>query len=193
MTVRLTSLFPPGAEVTRLVEHQLAAPHDVGLALGAASATPAPQHGADAFDQQTLRERLGDVVVGAHAQAQHLVQFVVLGGEEDHRHVAVLPQPAEQLQPVHARHLDVENGKVDRLSRQAGERFGAVGVGEHAESLRFQSHRDRGEDIAIVVDESDGFRQRFSFRSGAARSDPGDRPAPRQLVRHRLQISYQPI
>jgi hypothetical protein len=45
------------------------------------------QERADAFHQQALRERLLHVVVRAHAQAQHLVDLVVLGGQEDHRHL----------------------------------------------------------------------------------------------------------
>jgi hypothetical protein len=72
---------------------------------------PAQQR-ADALDQQTLRERLLDVVVGAHAQAQHLVDLVVLGGQEDHRHRGFLAQPLQQVHAVHARHLDVEDGHV---------------------------------------------------------------------------------
>ena len=75
----------------------------------------APQQGADALDQQALRERLGDVVVGAHAQAEHLVDLVVLGGQEDHGQLALLAQPAEQLHAVHARHLDVEHRQVGGL------------------------------------------------------------------------------
>jgi hypothetical protein len=53
---------------------------------GSARDLAAAQQGADALDQQALRERLLDVVVGAHAQAQHLVDLVVLRGEEDDRH-----------------------------------------------------------------------------------------------------------
>jgi hypothetical protein len=52
---------------------------------------------ADAFDQQALRERLLDVIVGAHAQAHQLVDLVVLGGQEDHRHLGLLAQALQQL------------------------------------------------------------------------------------------------
>ena len=46
-------------------------------ALGAAGLVAA-QQGADALQQQALAERLGDVVVGAEAQAHQLVDFLVL-------------------------------------------------------------------------------------------------------------------
>ena len=44
----------------------------------------------------------------------NLVDLLVLGGEEDHRHVGLLAQPAQQLHAVHARHLDVEDGEIGR-------------------------------------------------------------------------------
>ena len=116
----------------------------------------AAQQGADALDQQALAERLGDVVVGAEAQAHQLVHLLVLGGEEDHRHRAALAQPLQQLHAVHARHLDVEHRQVDRPGVQALQRAFAVGIGADLEALLLQRHRHAGEDVAVVVDQGDG-------------------------------------
>ncbi len=127
--------------MARGIEQQLAAlDHRLALA-AAARQLAAAQQRADALDQQALRERLLDVVVGAHAQAQHLVDLVVLGGEEDHRHGALLPELAEQLHAVHARHLDVEDGEVGGMLGEPAQRLGAVGVGAHLETLGLE--RDR--------------------------------------------------
>ena len=62
---------------------------------GAAALVPlrAAQHGLDAFEQQPLRERLADVIVGTGAKPLKLVDFLVLRGEEDHRHVYRHAQP----------------------------------------------------------------------------------------------------
>ena len=49
---------------------------------------------------------------GAHAQAEHLVDLVVLGGQEDHRHVGFLAQAVQQLHAVHAWHFDVQDGEI---------------------------------------------------------------------------------
>jgi hypothetical protein len=87
-------------------------------AAAAASRPAAAQNGANALDQQSLRERLGDEVVGAHLQAEQFVDLLILGGQEDHRHVGFLAQTAQQFHPVHARHLDIE----DRQMRWAGRR-----------------------------------------------------------------------
>ena len=42
-------------------------------------------------------EGLGDVVVGAHAQADELVDLVVAGGQQDHRYLAGFAQAAQHL------------------------------------------------------------------------------------------------
>ena len=70
---------------------------------------------ADAGEQQPLAEWLGDVVIGAERQAGGLVLLLVLAGEEDHRQVGMFAQPAEQLHPVHPRHLDVEYRQIGRI------------------------------------------------------------------------------
>ena len=143
------------------IEQQLAALDDVrpgaALGVGLAEALPAQQC-PDALDQQALGKGLLDVVVGAQAQAHELVHLVVLRGEEDDRQVALLAQPLQKLEPVHARHLDVEDGEIDRLGGQAPQRLGPVGIGPHGEALGFQGHGNGGQDVAVVVDERDGLR-----------------------------------
>src|SRR5437899_664949 len=92
----------PGAQMPRRVEDQLAA-HDYRLPLrivALACQLAAPDQRPDALDQQALRKRLSDVVVGAHAQTEQLVDLVVLRGQEDDRDVALPPQLAEQLHAV---------------------------------------------------------------------------------------------
>ena len=125
----------------------------------------APQHRLDALHHQALRERLGDVVVGAHLEAEQLVDLLVLGGEEDHRHVGLLAQAAQQLHAVHARHLDVEDRQVGGLLAQRLEGGGAVAIGAHLVALRLQRHAERGEDVALVVDQSD---RAFLFHATAS-------------------------
>src|SRR5207247_10141807 len=56
----------------------------------------------------------------------------------------------------HARQLDVADCKVGRTRREAVERGGAVGIGHDAVTLRLERNRDRGENVAVVVNESDG-------------------------------------
>jgi hypothetical protein len=67
-----------------------------GRLCGAAGARARPE---------ALRERLLDEVVGAHFQAEQLVDLVILGGQEDHRQIGLLAQPAQQLHAIHHRPL----------------------------------------------------------------------------------------
>src|SRR5947199_28157 len=68
----------------------------------------------------------------------------------------LLPQPTQGLHAVHARHLDIEDGEVGRRCLEAVERRGAVGIGHDAISFRLERNRAGGENVAVVIDESDG-------------------------------------
>ena len=122
----------------------------------------APQQRPDALDQQALAERLLDIVVRAHAEAQHLVHLVVLRRQEDHRHARGLAQARQQFHAVHAWHLDVEDRQIDRLGRQAAQGLVAVGICADFEAFGFERDRHRRQNVAVVVNQRDRLRQRAS-------------------------------
>src|SRR5881227_2915345 len=77
---QLDRLALPGAEMARRVERHLTA-YDDRLSLtilALARQFAAPDQRADALDQQPLRKRLADVIIGAHAQTEQLVDLVIL-------------------------------------------------------------------------------------------------------------------
>ena len=115
----------------------------------------AAQDGAHALDDEALRERLGDVVVGAHLESEQLVDLLVLRGEEDDGHVGLLAHAAQQLHAVHARHLDIEDAEIGRILGQRLERGRAVAVGPDLVAFGLERHAERGQDVALVVDERD--------------------------------------
>src|SRR6516164_4769473 len=51
--------------------------------------------------------------------------------------------------------FDIKNGEIGWRGLKAVERGSAVGVGGDAIAFGLESNRNRGEDIAVVVDESD--------------------------------------
>ena len=61
------------------------------------------------------RERLGDVVVGAHLEAGDLVDLVPLGGQHDDRHLAAGAKPPAHLDPIQLREHDVEDDQIETL------------------------------------------------------------------------------
>jgi hypothetical protein len=145
--------------VTLGIHLELAALEHLGLVLDHAGCRIAglstPEDRLHPLDQKPLRERFADKVVSAHLEAEQLIDLFVLRGEEDHRQLAALAEPAEQLHPVHARHLDVENGKVGRALCEAVQRACPVIVGLGLVALRLEDHTQGGEDITIVVDKCD--------------------------------------
>ena len=149
----------PGTGVAVGIEREFAA-HDRLLVVGRLRArrarARAPEQRLDALGQEALRERLGDVVVGADIEADHLVHLVVLRGEEDDREVRTLADAAQHFDAVHARHLDVEDGDVGGRLRERGQRRRAVRIGAHGIALALEQNLQGGEDILVVVDQGDG-------------------------------------
>ena len=72
--------------------------HDHALARRLMSGRAA-QRRSDAGDQLGHPERLGDVVVGAGVEREHLRAFVVAGGEHDDRHVRPAAQASITVMP----------------------------------------------------------------------------------------------
>jgi hypothetical protein len=97
------------------VEAQVA---DVEQALGrlrgvlADEREPAQQH-LDARHELAGGERLAQVVIGSELETEHAVELLVARGQEDDRQlIGAAAQPPAQLEAVHARHHDVEDGEI---------------------------------------------------------------------------------
>ena len=72
------------------VDHQLANHHLGSLRY---ALKPGPERRPHSREQLVDAERLHHIVVGAELEAQHAIHLLVLGGEEDHRHVGLLAEP----------------------------------------------------------------------------------------------------
>ena len=119
----------PGHFVARRV-HRQATAHDgfgQGFVCGFARRDPlgqvrTAQDRSDPGDQKALAERLGDIVVGTAGQAQRLIRLVVFAGQKDHRQqrpcACGFAQAAKQFQPIHPRHLDVEDRQIGWIFAQ---------------------------------------------------------------------------
>jgi hypothetical protein len=140
--------------------------------------------------QQALAERLGDVVVGAHRQAGFLVLLLVLAGEEDHRQLGRLAQPPQQLHPVHARHLDIEDREVGRVLAQRLQRGLAVRIDARRIAFGLQRNRQRGQDVAVVVDQRDAALALAGGGGGEFISTiaPAYRVTPKETIRPGLRF-----
>jgi hypothetical protein len=145
---------------TSAVEIDLERPGDDRLAGGRAGPehVRAAQRGLHPAAKLAHRERLGDVVVGAHLELEHLVDLVVLRGQHDDRHLASAPQPPADLDPVELREHDVEHHKVEALRGEAVERLAPVTRRNHLVALLPQGVGEQLLDRMLVVHEQDASR-----------------------------------
>ncbi|MNH15090.1 hypothetical protein D3C79_746970 [compost metagenome] len=117
----------------------------------------AAQHGVDAGQQLAGRERLGQVVVGAHFEADDAIGLVVARGQHQHRRVAMLAgaQLTAQQQAVVAGHHDVEHDQVDAVGFEEGAHLPAVGDDAGTQTVLLQIVADQFADLAVIVNDQD--------------------------------------
>ena len=133
----------------------------------------APEHGADAGDQLARGVGLGDVVVGAELEADHLVDLVVLGADHDHRDARGLPDGAAHLGAGDPGQHQVEQHDVGAVAVELGERGVAVGRDRDLEAL-LAEHVGEGLAVALFVldDEYPGhFSTSFWMGSAVSSAD----------------------
>jgi len=106
--------------------------------------------------QLARTERLRDVVVGAQFQAEHPVDLVVVGGDEQHRRpVTAGPQPPTDLGAGHVRQPVVENDRDRAQPPHRGQRAGAGGLDAHPEPVAAQVQPFQVRDHGLVLDHED--------------------------------------
>src|SRR5204863_325173 len=99
-------------------DHEIAVADDPASRGVAEIAVRSTQEGLDPAHQLAQPERLGQVVVRAELEADHLVDLVVASGQdEDRRLRAGGAKPAKNLEPVNAGQADIEDDEVGRLVR----------------------------------------------------------------------------
>ena len=143
-----------GAEV----EH-VAAEADAALGGGRArrrALAVTPQHRVDARDELARVERLRQVIVGAHLEADDAIDVLALRGQhDDGRRVARAAQAPAHRQAVLAGQHQVEHEQVRRVALQALVEVARVGQRGDLEALLAEI---AGEEIAqahVVVDDED--------------------------------------
>ncbi len=117
----------------------------------------AAQHGVDPRQQFTGGEGLGQVVVGAHFQADDAVGFIVARGEHQHRGGLVFAraQLAAQHQAIVARHHDVQHDQVHRRGFQEAAHLPAIGHDRGAQAVFLQVVAHQLADLAVIVNDED--------------------------------------
>ena len=135
-------------------------------------AVQAPEHGVDARDQLTDRERLGDVVVGARVQPADLVGLLRPRGQHDHRHQRV--RRSDLLahgKAVRVRQHEVQQHQVRPALAQQPHALAPGPRGHHLEALELQRGAQPAHQIGFVLDDQDAPPPREASRCRQARHD----------------------
>jgi hypothetical protein len=111
-------------------------------------------------------EGLGEVVVGAglHGGDREALRAVRREQDDGQRGVACV-DGGDELEPAHARHLEV--GEHDLGVVEAGQRFGAGARGDHRVPAIDEHLAEREQDAGLVVDEQDLAHAAGSMREEA--------------------------
>ena len=120
--------------------------------------TAAARHRPHARDQLARRERLGDVVVGAQLEAEHLVALVHTPRHHDHGDAAglgVLLEAAADLPAVELGHHDVEEDHVGLAVPGVAHGIGAVAQDGDVVAFLVEVEADQLRDVLLVLDHQD--------------------------------------
>ena len=154
-----------GAERGR-VEHEVGDLEHFGTHLAALAA----DQGAQARFQFLDRKRLGEVVIGAGAQAGELLVERVAGGEHQHRRrlAGFLAQALAHFQAVQAREHEVEDDHVVTVLCREAITVEPVGGIVDFESPAFEVFADHFRNVAVVFDDEDEASGFFTAAHGGA-------------------------
>ena len=123
-----------------------------GACASAARAQAAAGDGADAGHHLLDPERLDDEVVGAQLQAQHAIDLLGLGADEDDRHVRVAGADlAADVVAARPRHHDVQQHEVRRFGLEARQRLAPVVGGDGVVAFVRQDGGQPVADVAVVL------------------------------------------
>ena len=126
-----------------------------GLGLQLRSPRP-PQQRARAGHQLANAERLGEVIVGAAFEAEHLVALFATRRQHQDRHIlvrALAPHRAADRNAIDARQHQVENDQIEGLGTGADERLLAVGHRLDLEALEAEVELDQLANVRFVFDD----------------------------------------
>lgn len=96
------------------------------------------QNGLDTHTQFTEAERLGQIIVGALAEAGDAILLGTQGGHQDDRYMALLAQALQHVQAVAAGQQDVHQNQVKVLLPGQAQAFAAVVAEGHVKAAALQ-------------------------------------------------------
>ena len=130
---------------------------------------PPPQQGPHPGPQHRQGKGLGDVVIRPGFQPGDLVQFQVVGGQQNHRRpVSRPPQLPQQCKTTAVRQVDIQNQQVKVFPGQHCSALPQCARQGDRAPRRFQGHPDPPPQGRVVLQQKDGFHALLPFPIGFA-------------------------
>ena len=127
-----------------------------------------PKQEFDALEQFHQSERLCQVLIGAGAEAAHLVGLLAARGEhQDGRREAIAPELLEHFEAVHAGEHDIEDEQIGFRGARGGQTAGTILRMQNREAFDLEIVPDRGGELDVVFDQQDPLE-----RGGAQTASP---------------------
>ena len=126
---------------------------------GAGGGARAPQHGANPREELARVEGLGEVVVRADLEPDHLVHVLALGGQHDDGQGGPLGRRADlaaDLEAVHAGQHQVEQDEVGTGLAERDEAARSIAGRGDVDLVLAEILRHQGAQAGVVVDEQRG-------------------------------------
>jgi hypothetical protein len=115
----------------------------------------APLDCADAGHQFTRIERLGQVIVGTHLQADNPIDFITPGGQHDHRNGGEVAELAQQIKTVQPRQHNIKDEKGVVTGKSGIQPIQGIMDGKNGESLLLQVLGEQVTQFGVVVNDQD--------------------------------------
>ena len=132
------------------------------MAAGRLNAVRPPQERPHACNELADAERLGEIVVGAGLETQHLVGLLAPRRQHENRHGAVhrvAPDGAAERHTVEAWQHDVEDEQVEEPPTRFGEAVASVRDGDDIQPLQPEVEADEVADVGVVLHQEDTSRR----------------------------------
>ncbi len=143
------------------------------------------QHGPDSRHELSRAERFGQIIVGAHLEADHPIDLLAPGRQHDDGNPVQRPDAPQHLETGKLRQHDVQDHEVDGSVPEARERRGSAADRLRIESFRTEILDEHRAKLVVVVDYQQlGLRSRTTcFRHFHAPHDTRTqgRPAPERI------------
>jgi hypothetical protein len=135
----------------------------------------AAQNRSHARKQLAQAKRLDDVIVRAELEPHHAIDFIeAMSGDDDHWHIGIRPDVAEQIEPVILPHTQVQNHEARFCDSYLPLELLPIRGGRGAQTVLLQIPSDHAPRWGIVVDYQHicGIRVLINFHALSVATEP---------------------